>query len=182
MCEKGERALFLFFLASGTCRSLSRSLSLTLSLSRSFALSLLLSLFLSLARSLSRSRVLSLSLSLALSLALSLSLSLSLSRALSLSLSLSSRGYAYPVTREYPRIAENQTQLPRVLLNVQRFRGGLVFKAHRLLYHSTLGVRVIKKKKKVLLRGGNMLPEPGRLATQPATKGLVWDLFNKSVV
>jgi len=31
---------------------------------------------------------------------------------------------------------------------VQRFRGGLVFKDHRLLYHSTLGLRVIKKKKK----------------------------------
>jgi len=28
-----------------------------------------------------------------------------------------------------------------------RFRGGLVLKAHRLLYHSTLGLRVIKKKK-----------------------------------
>ena len=32
--------------------------------------------------------------------------------------------------------------------NVQQFRDGLVFKAHRLLYHSTLGLRVIKKKKK----------------------------------
>jgi len=31
--------------------------------------------------------------------------------------------------------------------NVKRFRGGLVFKAHRLAYHSTLGWRVIKKKK-----------------------------------
>jgi len=31
---------------------------------------------------------------------------------------------------------------------VQWFRSGLVFKAHRLLYHSTLGLRVIKKKKK----------------------------------
>jgi len=31
---------------------------------------------------------------------------------------------------------------------VNRFRGGLVFKAHRLVYHSTLGSRVIKKKKK----------------------------------
>jgi hypothetical protein len=31
---------------------------------------------------------------------------------------------------------------------VRRFRGGLVFKAHRLLYHLTLGSRVIKKKKK----------------------------------
>ena len=31
---------------------------------------------------------------------------------------------------------------------MQRFRGGLVFKAHRLLYHTTLGLRVIKKKEK----------------------------------
>jgi len=30
---------------------------------------------------------------------------------------------------------------------VQRFRGGLVFEAHRLFHHSTLGLRVIKKKK-----------------------------------
>jgi len=30
---------------------------------------------------------------------------------------------------------------------VKRFRGGLVFKANRLLYHSNLGVKVIKKKK-----------------------------------
>jgi len=32
--------------------------------------------------------------------------------------------------------------------NVQRFRGGLVFKAHRLVYHSTIGWRLIQKKKK----------------------------------
>jgi len=32
--------------------------------------------------------------------------------------------------------------------NVKRFQGGLVFKAHRWLYHSTLGSREIKKKKK----------------------------------
>ena len=31
---------------------------------------------------------------------------------------------------------------------LQRFRGGLVVKAHRLLYHSTLGLRVIKKKER----------------------------------
>jgi len=36
--------------------------------------------------------------------------------------------------------------------NVQRFRGGLVFKAHRLLHHSTLGLRVIKKKRRGFLR------------------------------
>jgi len=29
----------------------------------------------------------------------------------------------------------------------ERFRGGLVFQAHRLLHHSTLGLRVTKKKK-----------------------------------
>ena len=33
------------------------------------------------------------------------------------------------------------------LEDVQRFRGGLVFKAYRLLYHATPGLRVIKKKK-----------------------------------
>jgi len=37
----------------------------------------------------------------------------------------------------------------RVKGYVKRFRGGLIFKAHRWLYHSTLGSRVIKKKKKV---------------------------------
>jgi len=31
--------------------------------------------------------------------------------------------------------------------NVKRFRGGLVFKAHRLSDHSTLGLRVIKKRR-----------------------------------
>jgi len=30
----------------------------------------------------------------------------------------------------------------RLRRNVKRFRAGLVFKAHRLLYHSTLGLRV----------------------------------------
>ena len=29
---------------------------------------------------------------------------------------------------------------------MKKFQGGLVFKAHRLVYHSTLGWRVIKKK------------------------------------
>jgi len=34
-------------------------------------------------------------------------------------------------------------------------RGGRVFKAHRLLYHSTLGLRVIKKKKNLSEPRGN---------------------------
>ena len=37
---------------------------------------------------------------------------------------------------------------------MKRFRGGLVFKASRLVYHSTLGLRVIKKKKKDLFEAG----------------------------
>ena len=40
---------------------------------------------------------------------------------------------------------------PDVQNRLLRFRGGLVFKAHRLLYHSTLGLRLIKKKKNRLL-------------------------------
>ena len=41
---------------------------------------------------------------------------------------------------------EQDAQLLR--RNVKRFRGGLVFKAHRLLFDSTLGSRVITKKKR----------------------------------
>ena len=40
---------------------------------------------------------------------------------------------------------DSRVQLPYRI--VQRSRGGLVFKAHRLVYHSTLGLRVIKKEK-----------------------------------
>ena len=43
--------------------------------------------------------------------------------------------------------------------NVQRFRGGLVFKAHRLVYHATLGLRVIQRE-----RGAR----PGRGCTRDA--------------
>jgi len=44
-----------------------------------------------------------------------------------------------------PHLVNSRAQL--LSRNVNRFRGGLVFKAHRLVYHSTLGLRVIKKKK-----------------------------------
>ena len=36
---------------------------------------------------------------------------------------------------------------PKFTRDVQQFRGGLVFEAHRLVYHSPLGLRVKKKKK-----------------------------------
>ena len=45
--------------------------------------------------------------------------------------------------------------------NVQRFRGELVFKAHRRLDHSTLGLRVIKKKKKSWKTNGEPGPDSG---------------------
>ena len=39
----------------------------------------------------------------------------------------------------------------------QRFPGGLVFKAHRLVYHSTLGWIVIKKKRSMVAIGFDVL-------------------------
>ena len=47
-------------------------------------------------------------------------------------------------------VPQRQKQVLR--RKVKRFRGGLVFKAHRLVYHSTLGWRVIKNKKKARLQ------------------------------
>ena len=34
-------------------------------------------------------------------------------------------------------------------INVQQFRGGLVFKAHRLVYNPTLGLRVVNERRRV---------------------------------
>jgi len=45
----------------------------------------------------------------------------------------------------HPSRSDVRTQL--LYRHVQWFRGGLVFKDRRLLYHSTLGLRVTKKKK-----------------------------------
>jgi len=51
-------------------------------------------------------------------------------------------------SQQLPRPLPGQSGTPQLLhRNVQRFRGGLVCKALRLVYHSTLGSRVIKKKK-----------------------------------
>jgi len=43
-------------------------------------------------------------------------------------------------------------------INLQRFRGGPVFKAHRLVYHSTLGLRGIKRGKHAPVRGHDGRP------------------------
>ena len=61
-----------------------------------------------------------------------------------------------PNTRPDTRNTKHETRTPGV-----RFRGGLVFKAHRLLYYPTLGLRVIKKKKKPETR--NLKPEPAHV-------------------
>ena len=58
---------------------------------------------------------------------------------------LSEKGLSFSWTRSV------EVQLLR--RDVQRFRDGLVCKAHRLVYHSTLGWRVIKKKEKEELPG-----------------------------
>jgi len=56
-----------------------------------------------------------------------------------------------PVCKFVFSFVQNTTVYPswHVDGHVQRFRGGLVFKAHRLLYHPTLGLKLIKKKKKL---------------------------------
>ena len=63
-------------------------------------------------------------------------------------------GTAFP--RGAPRITCPRVSISEQLLRrkVKWFRGGLVCKALRLLYHSTLGSRVIKKKKKNAERRG----------------------------
>jgi hypothetical protein len=63
--------------------------------------------------------------------------------------------------------------------NVERFRGGLVFKVHRLLCHSTPGPRVIKNNKKkkhragpqpCFLKPGTRNPKPGTRNPKPGTR------------
>jgi len=56
-----------------------------------------------------------------------------------------------------------------------RVRGapfGLVFKAHRFLYHSTLGLRVIKKKKRLTFRILPIVAATPRLFLSPCTASL----------
>ena len=47
---------------------------------------------------------------------------------------------------------------------MQRFRGGLELKAHRLLFHSTLGWRVIKKQMNIENLTGSKHRLEGRVA------------------
>ena len=58
----------------------------------------------------------------------------------------------------------NLKQLPR--RTVKRFREGLVSKAHRLVYHSTLGLRVTKRRERDMGRRGL---SPGPLLSNQGT-------------
>ena len=73
---------------------------------------------------------------------------------------------------------------------MKRFRGRLVSKAHRLLYHLTLGSRVIKKKKKIgrdvprrLLSGLAIRPSKALFAVRPrkALFGACLRVYNSGV-
>ena len=63
------------------------------------------------------------------------------------------RGGELFLVREVPRHCTPGTEVQNVggarnlRKNAKRFRGVLVFQAHRLVYHSTLVLRVIKKKR-----------------------------------
>ena len=86
-----------------------------------------------------------------LSLSVSLSLCLSLSHTHTHSLSLTHTRSLSHTHTEIASCIDSMMMLEGgwVLgFGVWGFRGGLVFKAHRWLYHSTLGSRVIKKKEK----------------------------------
>ena len=52
-----------------------------------------------------------------------------------------------PVVSNQTTLIPSNTHHARFRRNVKGGRGGLVFKAHRLLHHSTLGLRVIPKKR-----------------------------------
>ena len=69
-----------------------------------------------------------------------------------------------PVTLERERVRVHQSGQPKqsetitgpkktLRSNVTLIRGGLVFKAHRLVYHSTLALGITKKKKKFWGKG-----------------------------
>ena len=65
--------------------------------------------------------------------------------------------------------------------NVKRFRGGLVMKANRLLYHSTLVLRAMKGRRSSRMDGGREVPHcggiPSILTDRPLEISLtgLWD-------
>ena len=56
--------------------------------------------------------------------------------------------YIYKTRTVDHLVARGRVVRRQLRRNVKRFRGRLVFKTHRRVYHSTLGSSVTKKKKK----------------------------------
>ena len=64
-----------------------------------------------------------------------------------------------------------------VVRNIKRFRGGLAFKALRLVHHSTLGSRVIKKNSRLAVKGLVFGVSGLRCGIEGLGWRLVWDLL-----
>jgi hypothetical protein len=65
--------------------------------------------------------------------------------------------------------------------NVERFRGWLVFKAHRLLYHSTLGSRITKRNKSEKRRFPQLYESIALATTKFTTQTLFFYLYGPFV-
>ena len=65
---------------------------------------------------------------------------------------------------------------------VQRFRGGLVVKAHRLWYLSTLGLRVKKKKDLHVGDGAHEEEQPKKLARDALSRSAIRKFYTRSAV
>ena len=57
--------------------------------------------------------------------------------------------FSEPLAGSMNRASSSLSVVVSAILSTHTWLGGLVFKAHRLWYHSTLGSRVVKKKNKV---------------------------------
>ena len=65
-------------------------------------------------------------------------------------------------------------QLKKMLSgNVERFQGRLVFKAHKLLYHSTLGSRVIRGKHTLRMSVLRAMRQPVVMHSPEAAQGQI---------
>ena len=66
--------------------------------------------------------------------------------------------YDYPANGEVSVCVGNPS--PLLHINVQRFQGGLVFEAYGLLYHSTLDLKVKRRRRRSVNQKGPELPPP----------------------
>ena len=82
--------------------------------------------------------------------------------------------WPFPHLRTKPLPDCNAGPSSGVRRDVKRFRGGLVFKVHKLVYHSLLGCRLIKKNKTRPCLTSESLPD---FDAGPSSGVLVADIF-----